>query len=244
MTDSESVPIQYADGKNGRIKKTSLERIDISRATIVIFGEGNFTFSVALAAHRGSWNGIETTKYEEENAPDMNKVIVNNIRYCISNGRRFKVADSTIFNNVRKLCNIDPPDQTSWNYRNGVDATTTDITVEKKVVWFQCPWISYMDGWETNELVKSFIDHMGNRQNTGDYLLIGITTKFPYVKNYELQCLLGENLVANEYGLYKFLGGDKLLIEQLLQLGYYHQGESDIHKEILRAHLTLVFQKK
>ena len=33
----------------------------ISNAEIVIFGEGNFTFSVALAALRGRWDGIATT---------------------------------------------------------------------------------------------------------------------------------------------------------------------------------------
>ena len=139
---------------------------------------------------------------------------------------------------------MDLLDQTSWIYRNGVDATTTDTIVQNKVVWFQCPWIPWEDGWKTDTLVKSFIDHMENGQATGDYLLIGITTCYPYVKNYKLQRLLSEKLSAKEYGLYKFFGGDKLLIEQLLQLGYCHEGVKDIHDDILKHHLTLVFQKK
>ena len=111
-------------------------------------------------------------------------------------------------------------------------------------MWFQCPWIPQDDRGRTDILVEDFIRNMENCQVTGDYLLIGITTKFPYVTNYKLQRLLGEDLVADEYRSYKFLGGDKLLIEQLLQLGYRHEGGIDIHKKILRAHLTLVFQKK
>ena len=175
-------------------------------------------------------------------------MILECIKYCISNGRDFEVADSTIVNNVNKILDVKSFDQMSWNYQNGVDATEipTDMIVQNKVVWFQCPWIPKCDGGTTDTLVKRFIDHMGNCQDTGDYLLIGITTKDHYVKDYKLESLVGDNLGVNECGPYKFLGGDKLLIEQLLQLGYHHQasGSVDIHDYILHDHLTLVFQKK
>ena len=240
---TDSIKINYAGYKDGFIRKTSVKEIVISNPEIVIFGEGNFTFSVALAALRGRWNGITTTKKEVVVKPDLWDVILECIEYCISNGRDLKDADSTIVSNVKKIVDVKSFDQT-WHYQHGVDATTTDMIVQNKVVWFQCPWIPQEDEGRTDTLVKRFIDHMGDLQATGDYLLIGITKCFPYVCNYDLQSLLGENLKANEYKSYKFIGGDKELIKQLLQLGYRHEGVSDIHKEILKHHLILVFQKK
>ena len=104
---NEFLQINYADGRDGSIRKTSLERIGNARESeIVIFGEGNFTFSVALAALRGRWDGITTTKLEEVNRPDVRDVILECIKYCISNGQQFNVPESTIVNNVKKIVDV------------------------------------------------------------------------------------------------------------------------------------------
>ena len=52
----------------------------------IVVGEGDFTFTLALAAMCGSWKGITSTCYEDRPC-DFAEVQLNTIEFCIKNGR-------------------------------------------------------------------------------------------------------------------------------------------------------------
>ena len=203
---------------------------------VVFFGEGNFTFSVAFATLRGSWDGITSTHYVDSvRRPEFPKVKQLAIAACKSNGQQIGDPSTTIDHAVKKVKSLSAPPVNAWQY--GIDATNIPDTlkVAKKVVWFQCPWTD-----ETDKLTDKFLKHMADKQSRGDYVLIGITKCFPYVKNYKLLNDKGVKDIPN----YRFRGADIALVKELLRYGYRHMGRSDIHNEILTDHVTLVFQRK
>ena len=67
---------------------------------------------------------------------------------------------------------------------------------------------------------------MARKQNLGDYVLIGITTLFPYVKSYNLGGLLeftqgvASSKCACPY--YNFVGADDHFIYEIMKFGYHH----------------------
>ena len=218
------------------------------KCDVVVFGKGNFTFSVALASLRGSWDGILSTCYgPPSNKPEFSDVQVETIQYCIKNGTGFGDASDAVLSKTKVVLRLPSPPKLDDTWKFGVDATNLpdDINVKRKVVWLQCPWIPMMDQSKTtSSLVAGFFKHMVGKQRRGDYALVGITDMFPYVKNYKLQELLGEDL-ANDHALgYQFLGADTKFIRELLQYGYHHQGCQDIHNKLLKFHITLLFCRK
>ena len=254
--------IKIDDDKGNHIKQVPpgfLDPLLISRdqrKEIVLVGEGNFTLSIALAALRGSWDGITTTSYRPVDrnfcVPSISDLKLLSIEYAMKNGRELllqKVEDSYIVDNIRNILDLPSPKDYAWRFC--IDATNLpeDLPVEGKVVWFQCPWIPGKGPTGeslTYKLIKCFLEHMATKQSQHDYVLIGIANDKIYVGDYELQKLLGEEfsgpVVVKDYS---FVGADETLIEKLLRHGYKHEcyvPTFDIHKDIINCHVTLIFQ--
>lgn len=208
----------------------------------MLLGEGNFTFSVAIASMRGSWKGITATHFLVHPQPQIATVQLEAISFCIRNGESMSSEASMIVERIHKIASLPLPDQGVLQL--GVDTTNlpNDLEVKNKIVWFQCPSSDLEH--ETDKLIQAFVQHMSTKQTSGDYLLIGITKFFPFVKNYKLHTLLGDKLTGPAFG-YKFIGADKTLIEDILKFGYHHCTCSglDIHFTIFSHHITLIFQK-
>ena len=215
------------------------------RKDVVIFGEGNFTFSIALAALRKSWNEMVVTKFEE-GLPKFTEGMLQSIEWCISNFRELRpncaydVTDNVAI--LRELVNVQPP-LFDMAWKDNIDATDVpeDLEVRNKVVWFQCPWPYWGSPLNPAQLIQSFLEHMKTKQQDGDYVLIGITTHKDFVERYELGALAEKRFMG-----YTFLGSDRDLIKELLKYGYKHEAveDIDIHEYILDYHLTLVFQNE
>ena len=253
---STGIHINYGDYKNAQVRQAPVEALFSRDKDILLVGEGNFTFTVALAAIRGGWNGIVSTRYEAETRynprPQFDRVKRECIMFCRSNGESLNIDDDAIQRYVDEVERLDPP-PTKENWLFEIDATDTPerLSVKGKVVMFQCPWLPDVDPSETpatHRLITKFLLHMSTKQNKGDYVLIGITKQFPYVKNYKLGDLLGESLTSrtDSSGLYNFLGADDTFIQEILKHGYHHtscHSNTSIHEKIISDHVTLVFQR-
>ena len=220
------------------------------RSDVVVFGEGDFTFSMALASLRGSWGGITSTHFETVSdkmpRPAYCDVKKKTIQYCRHKGELFKDAHDVISRKVKMVQNLPSPPDDTWQF--GVDATSIPrgLNVGRKVVWFQCPWKSRET---TGKLVADFLEHMRDKQGPGDYTLVGIVNRFPYVTYYKLGGLLGDGLANRHTHEYEFLGSDWKSVRELLQYGYHYQGYhgsqgcSECHKKYAMDHITLVFRR-
>ena len=252
LSIDETVPVNYAVGKSAEVKVLKiLEDLLVnsgdSRRDIVIVGEGNFTFSIALAVLRGSsWDGIVSTRYENESLlPQISDVKLKSIKFCAIQSLKLNIASEHTLSltNIRAITDLPSPPDGAWKF--GIDATNlpADLSVDKKVVWFQCPWIPRNIRSGIYDLISKFLQHMGEKQSVNDYVLIGIANHDDYVKAYQLGKLLGETL-SGPVGKYEFLGVDDALIKKIIKFGYKHKswGETYIHDRILDHHLTLIFK--
>ena len=249
-----TISINYANGKNSYVTQAPVVKILLKdkQLNVVLVGEGNFTFTVALAAIRGSWNGIVSTRYEAESKyyprPQFDQVKGECIRFCRSNGKSLGINSDTIQRYIDNVERVEPP-PTDWLF--GIDATHTPeyLTIKGAVVMFQCPWLPDGDPNGTPAtLITKFLKHMSTKQNVGDFALIGITKKFPYVKKYDLEGLLGANLSrgTDSSGKYNFLAADDTFIQEILKHGYHHQSshdDRDIHDKLISDHITLIFRR-
>ena len=236
---SVDIHINYDDHSYCKVKKLDvLESLLIRDGDrkVVFFGEGDFTFSVAFATLRESWRGITSTCYEKSLEREFSEAQREAIRYCKFNGGLLEEPRPAIDLAVAKVRSLQAPLPNAWLY--GIDATNNTLEVKEKVVWFQCPWTGEWNSDDTHNLIVNFLKHMVTKQSQGDYLLIGITTFFPYVKTYKLL-----NVVESIPG-YEFLGADTALVAKLLRYGYHHQGNLEIHEKILQHHVTLVFRRE
>ena len=94
--------------------------------------------------------------------------------------------------------------------------------------------------------------NLAEQIEAGVYVCIGVANKFPYIKTYKLESILGKELKAvsdstSVLKKYDFIGIDNELIEKILSFGYHHQTvheNIDIHNEISKCHLTLIFERK
>ena len=250
----ESIYINYAESKYAYVRQAPDVEALLRNEDVLLVGEGNFTFTVALAAIRGNWNGIVSTRYEAETRynprPQFDQVKKECIKFCRSNGKSLKLDVNTIQRYINAVERVGPP-PTEENWLFGIDATNTpeSFSIKGTVVLFQCPWLQDVDPSGTPAtLITKFLLHMSTKQNTGDYVLIGITTHFPYVINYNLEDLLGKGLLreTDNSGMYNFLGADDTFIQEILKHGYHHQSchnDKDIHEKLFSKHLTLVFQR-
>ena len=166
-----------------------------------------------------------STRYEPPSdqhlKPQFCDVQVETSQYCIENGKMFGDASDLILSKAELILHMPSPFRLDDTWKFGVDATKLpgSVDVRGKVAWFQCPWITREDeesGKTTDGLVASFLEHMVDKQCHADYALVGIVSKSPYVKNYKLQELLGEELANDDAHSYQFLGADKKFVRELL----------------------------
>ena len=248
----DTININYADSKNVEIPRVQLAGMFSTSTQIVVFGERNFTFSIALALLRGGlWKGITATTESPTVATftetkDLSQKYIKKNNEWIVDPAQTQVLEHC----ASKLKLLADPPENAW--QRDVDIINNDIDVKNKVAWLQCPWIQERDRTRDHNighLITGFIKHMGTKQDRGDYLLLGIVNQFPYVKEYMLREVLHEALHDRSYSVhgYRFLGGDNDLIKAILQYGYTHEtvyGETRLHYHIIQHHITLIFQKQ
>ena len=257
--DEDVILINHADNKNDTVARVTMVESLLTEKNVVIVGEGNFTFTVVLAAIRNSWIGIVSTRYKPVDdfnpKPDFDTVKQECLEFCRKNHqgnlREKGIAydDATVDNYVQAIKAVKKPSpEEDWLF--GIDATATpdNLAIQGKVIIFQCPWVAQKDPGTPATLITSFLSHMSTKQNKGDYVLIGIATFFPYVKNYKLEDLLGVGLSRGKdsSGMYDFLGADDTFIVEILKHGYHHiccDPDTDIHEDIIAFHITLVFRR-
>ena len=242
------VVINYAPYVNAGVNYVNVLRGLLAgneKSDVVVFGEGNFTFSMALASLRQSWDGIMATRFEstDDPKPAYFDVKVNTIQSCIDNGERFGDSSNAILSKVEMVLNLPSPPRPDDTWQFGVDATLIPdkLNVRRKVVWFQCPWVRPVKNLP--KLLVTFLQHMASKQDPGDYALLGIVSQFEYIMRYSLKELLGENLACDHAHGYQFLGADTKFVRELLQYGYKHEGHKGCDNDIIKLHITLVFRK-
>ena len=211
---------------------------------VVLFGEGNFTFSIALASLRKNGSKGMTITCFGEVLPNFEEAKQKNKEYCRYNGERLdpKLTDEAIKANIEAV-SVVPDFSDTW--LEDIDATSIpdDLVVAGKVVWFQCPWTKNHTPYEP---MQGYMKEMDRKQAKGDYLLIGMHTNEEFISYYKLETIFGDGQGREAIFGYKFLGGDKNLIDRILGRGYRHKTlkkELDFHDKFLTRHLTLVFQK-
>ena len=225
------------------IVETILQNVDVVR-----FGEENWTFSVALAAIQGGWRGIvSTAKFTygcppnpEWLAPTFANAQRQCEEYCKTNGENLNKGKLEIESNIAIVKSVQQPIRQKWLLE--ILPTNTHLTLEGKVAWYQCPW----EGRDsTASHIIDFLKHMGEKQRSGDYVFIGITTWPFYVHCYNLGCLPGftKHGASIMCPWYDLVGADNMFIYKLLRFGYHHQGKLDIHEKIFNDHVTLIFKR-
>ena len=129
----------------------------------------------------------------------------------------------------------------------GIDARNLPphLIPHKGVIWFQCPW-----DLNPGQLIREFLLNAAPKiVHEDSYVCVGITKHHDYIQRYQLESILGENLLAEDDSTevlksYTFLGADDKLIKSILDFGYRHEGHRDIHYYIRDYHVTLIFQRK
>ena len=265
------IKINYADYQTVPVRKmrdTHLREIMMS-SSVLLVGEGNFTFTVAFAACRKRWdpmvwNGICATRYEKEDKvppvslADAKVTCIQTImehandlvkdldkqdpRYQLVRDEQLRIIEQLV-----RLPNV--PLSQSWQYGIDARALNSKLVGKYEVIWFQCPW---KEGWKEGsigKLICSFLLNMVDQISSGCYVCIGIASCFPYTKSYCLEKILGSKLCCTKGSTevleqYKFKGADDDFIKEILSYGYRHKGVEDIHEDILNTHVTLVFKKK
>ena len=236
--------IDLNDPRISPVSRTDiLTRVLIDERRNVLFvGEGDFSFTVAFAALRHSrrsrraqkaWDGIVATCYDDVSIPTFTSAKRN----CLQD---YHCAD---------VANLNTPPRGTWV--PGVDAChiPREITDELQpfVIWFQCPWVP---GETTFYLIRGYLRSAWYKSQPGGYVCIGITKHGRYVDGYDLKKILGGK---NRWSCrdsreikenYQFCGADDTLVGSVLEYGYHHRGNTDIHDYIRDDHVTLVFRKK
>ena len=262
-----TITINYEPGKNWDSPNIWMlyELIVNRKLPVLLVGEGNFSFALALAVARGSWHGITATclndlpfqhptaancvQFEDPTATYVNfwTSLKNlSVGHCITNSMILDEENSsglgTLLRRISYILRVEIPPQHCL--KGGVDCRALPDELAAPIVWFQCPWTP--DRRDLGGLLATFL--MNSRS---DYVLIGIANHFPYTISYELGSLF-QNLeqfgqVPIECGNYKYLGADDHFIQEILRFGYKHEGclqDKDIHTTIIKDHITLVFQRK
>lgn len=210
---------------------------------IVLFGEGNFTFSIALASLRTNGpNGITATGWRIE-IPKFDDAKKNAEQYCILNGDKMQLSPQEVKNNAERVSEVLDFSNTWKNNVTALKFAKSLINVAGKVVWFQCPW-TVTNSRKTASLIKCFMQNMEKKQGIGDILVIGISTHKDYIREYNLQNILGERSGEDVIYGYRYLGHDNNIIRMILGRGYKHEGYREIHNYIIDTHSTLVFRRE
>ena len=164
---------------------------------IVIFGEDNFTFDIALATARdNSWNGIS---YGVRHVLRFQEKKLKSIELCSKMGRQQRLSEIDIMSRFQDMLKTPAPPS----------------GVKGKVVWYQYPWT------KGGPAIQEVTEEMKDQQQKGDYLLFGRLSKdcdytFSHKDTFDRSC-------PN----YSFLGVDKRFVNKLVSYGYCNQGSSD-----------------
>lgn len=226
----------------------------------------------SLVQHRPSmsgghkvWEGIVSSRYEPvgpatehqyvggsrvhcKPAPVLSEVqllcVAESASYC-GHHKRCKGQDQSsqtdlCFQRIKLLADLPAvPDSLSWQYRVDARHIPPDLVGRSAVVWFQCPCSPEPGG--TAALVLDYLLNTARHMATGGYVCVGISRHPDYVGRYGLQDILQGGVVG---AWYRLVGADVVLVRRVLECGYRHEGESDVHHYLLDCHVTLVFQRK
>lgn len=219
-----------------------------------------------------AWSGITSTRYEPAGSEDEQQFVGEKRVQCKprSNLKEVKLECIASFTdsflsklqhdllfdasqlhitevdrNRRILASITSlPSDFAWPWLYGIDALAIpkELIHNKKVIWFQCPWIRRCDG-VTHALIRDFLLNAAGRIEGGVHVCIGITEHPNYFAEYQLENLTLDRDISEKY---VFLGGDDMLVKEVLKFGYRHQtadSSTDIHQYILDYHVTIIFQR-
>uniref|UniRef100_A0A1X7U5B5 Uncharacterized protein n=1 Tax=Amphimedon queenslandica TaxID=400682 RepID=A0A1X7U5B5_AMPQE len=190
---------------------------------IVIYGESNPLFDIALATVRNnSWEGISygvrhVFKFEEKK--------LQSIEQCSQMGRQQCLSELEIMKKIQDTLKTPAPPS----------------MVKGKVVWYQYP--------QTNvPKIEEVINEMDDKQESGDYLLFGVFSgsNIDYgltVEKFSLGAQRSTNIV-NTFPNYYFLGVDRKFINKLISYGYNSHRYSGSIPCSNSEHQTFVFKKK
>jgi len=222
---------------------TAEQRIITDMEPVLFLGEGNFSFSIAIAARRGSWEGICATS---------NDVVENTAHRQlldqINNVIEMHLTPADELDRIRAIVYLREGNPTRVGNVNAKklsaffnDPGTATVRAQfKQNIYFQCPWS--FPGPQP-DFLKSIITSAAEYQKKGNCLYFGLTSYEYYAKRYELD---GENGViahAKEMG-YILLDNDNIITTTAIAYGYYHHsnGGNDLHHDLLPFHYTLCLQ--
>lgn len=184
--------IRYADSGFAEVLLINiLEKLVKDKDShILVVGEQNFTFALAFAVFRNmSWEGITATRCEKDLEPAISEVKLiafeQQFKFIREDPTKTPKECYPIFEGIVKL---PPPPPDCWKVNIDATKIAEKLSVKGKIVWFQCPWVPRErdDDPSTHNLIHDFLKHMSSNQSRGNFTVIGITFKFPYVKTYML----------------------------------------------------------
>ena len=190
---------------------------------IVIFGEDNFTFDIALATARdNSWDGIS---HGARHLLQFQKKKLKSIGHCSQMGQQQRLNEIDIMKKIEDTLKTPAPPS----------------RVKGKVVWYQYPWS------DNGPKIEEVIDEMKDQQQKGDYLLFGVYSGSSTDYGIHVQKTETQQNVVNTFPNYSLLGVDRKFVNKLVSYGYYNQGKHtymDFYSHQSKEHQTLVFKKK
>lgn len=228
-----------------------LSRNDIS---IFSFGEGNFTFSLALASFRHSRFNIYPSTLDED-VPSFDVARKKCIKGIEENNKINRIS-------VLQLPKEDQDDVidylrglTEFTFYTRVNATELkngygtvfDQKQHPWVLFFQCPWEkATTQAKDPFNLVIDFLRSASHIMQEDDIVCVGVTIHKTYFSRYKLGDI--NNFISStflEQQHLEYVGYDRELIANLLQRGYTHSSKSDhnIHELIFDHHVTISFKK-
>lgn len=231
-------------------RNTATRRLIDEAMPVLFLGEGNFSFSTAVAAQRGSWHDICATNNLKV-LPSYHEVLLDQLKNSYAEwpkeGKPFSRSDVVP---LSKILNLTPPDAGNWVA--GVDATKLcdffanqpDREKFKRNIFFQCPWVLQGD---THKLLVDTVTSAAAIQSAGDYLFFGLISGSKYREDYNVPDL-HKHLIQKGY---QWLADQDVYADKdnvartCFQYGYKHYSASsrDLHQIIRSSHVTHCFKK-
>lgn len=225
---------------------SATERIVKDKKPVLFLGEGNFSFSTAIAARRGSWDEICATVNDQvpgnsaalnhkKLLAQINNVIKENLTPTKALDRIHAIA-SLKDGNPTRVGEIDATDLSGFF---NPQATADERRRLRRNIYFQCPWTN--PGSQTSFL-NSIITSAANVQRPGNYLYFGLTKHTSYAPQYGL-----DDVIAHAEALgYERLEDDNSITTVAIAYGYHHHSDSlhDLHDLIRPHHYTLCLKKR
>ena len=190
---------------------------------IIIFGEDNFTFDIALATVRNnSWDGIS---HGARHLLQFQKKKLQSIGHCSQMGQQQHLSEIEIMKKIEDTLRTPAPPS----------------GVKGKVVWYQYPLR------DNRPKIEEAINEMKDQQQKGDYLLFGVYSGSSTDYGIHIQVKGTQQNVVNTFPNYSFLGVDRKFVNKLVSYGYHNQSKHafmGVAYHQSSEHQTLVFKKK